>query len=142
MSDEFFFGLYRGVCTATEAPPSTRIKVKVPQLMGTAALEDWALACVPPGWKYGVVKPHAKIHDHVFTDNDTGDNAGGSTTKTLIHHADGESDGQLSNNKLPAGTNPGGHVQHQLAPKVGEGVWVMFEGGDVNHPVWLGVFGA
>ena len=24
-------------------------------------------------------------------------------------------------------------------PKVGSGVWVMFEGGDPAHPVWIGV---
>lgn len=34
------------------------------------------------------------------------------------------------------------HVQHQLTPKVGEGCWVMFEGGDIDHPVWMGVFNA
>ena len=122
-------GLYRGVCTQVEAAPSTRIKVKVPQLLGDRPLEEWALACVPPGWKNGVVKPHA---NHVFTDNDTGDNAGGSATETLVH----------TNNVLPAGSSPGGHVQHQLTPKVGEGCWVMFEGGDVDRPVWMGVFGA
>lgn len=121
-----FPGLYRGVCTAVSG---TRIKVKVPQLLGGAALEEWATACVPPGWKYGLVRPHA---NHVFTDNDTGDNASGSSSKTLTH----------TNNDLATGSDPGGHVQHQMAPKVGEGCWVMFEGGDVNHPVWMGVFGA
>lgn len=27
-------------------------------------------------------------------------------------------------------------------PKVGQGVWVVFEGGDPNFPVWTGTFGA
>ena len=26
-------------------------------------------------------------------------------------------------------------------PEIGQGVWAMFEGGDPNFPVWLGVFG-
>lgn len=26
-------------------------------------------------------------------------------------------------------------------PKVGQGVWVMFENGDPSFPVWIGVFG-
>jgi hypothetical protein len=27
------------------------------------------------------------------------------------------------------------------APKIGQGVWVMFEGGDPAYPVWMGSFG-
>lgn len=30
---------------------------------------------------------------------------------------------------------------HQALPAVGQGVWVMFEGGDVAFPIWLGTFG-
>lgn len=26
-------------------------------------------------------------------------------------------------------------------PEVGQGVWVMFEGGDISYPVWVGTFG-
>lgn len=36
------------------------------------------------------------------------------------------------------------HVKDQVKvriPKVGQGVWVMFEAGDPNYPVWLGTFG-
>lgn len=29
----------------------------------------------------------------------------------------------------------------RVAPSVGEGVWVMFEGGDINYPVFIGYFG-
>lgn len=29
----------------------------------------------------------------------------------------------------------------QKPPAVGQGVWVMFEGGDVAFPLWVGVFG-
>lgn len=31
-------------------------------------------------------------------------------------------------------------IQEKL-PEVGQGIWVMFEGGDLDFPVWLGVFG-
>lgn len=31
-------------------------------------------------------------------------------------------------------------VQNKL-PEVGQGVWVMFEGGNIDFPIWLGVFG-
>jgi hypothetical protein len=27
-------------------------------------------------------------------------------------------------------------------PSVGQGVWVMFEGGDPSYPIWTGTFGA
>jgi uncharacterized protein involved in type VI secretion and phage assembly len=30
-------------------------------------------------------------------------------------------------------------VGHPAVPKVGSGVWVMFEGGDPSRPVWMGV---
>ena len=32
---------------------------------------------------------------------------------------------------------PGPHV---MAPKPGAGVWVMYENGSVDYPIWLGVF--
>jgi len=28
-----------------------------------------------------------------------------------------------------------------VLPEIGQGVWVMFEGGDPSYPVWLGTFG-
>lgn len=31
------------------------------------------------------------------------------------------------------------HTPHRLVPKIGQKVWVMFEGGDPNFPVWMGV---
>jgi hypothetical protein len=36
-------------------------------------------------------------------------------------------------------TNPAG-VRTSL-PEIGQGVWVMFEGGDPSFPMWMGVFG-
>ena len=30
---------------------------------------------------------------------------------------------------------------HQSTPAVGQGVWVMFEGGDPSFPLWAGTFG-
>lgn len=32
-------------------------------------------------------------------------------------------------------------TRQEAVPTVGEGVWVMFEGGDVNYPVYVGFFG-
>lgn len=33
-------------------------------------------------------------------------------------------------------------VGSRAVPKVGAGIWVMFEGGDPDHPVWMGVLRA
>lgn len=35
---------------------------------------------------------------------------------------------------------PGGTADEHSSAKAGTGVWVMFEGGDVNCPVWMGLF--
>lgn len=32
------------------------------------------------------------------------------------------------------------HTAHRLIPALNQGVWVMFEGGDPNFPLWVGVF--
>jgi hypothetical protein len=32
------------------------------------------------------------------------------------------------------------HSPHRLVPRIDQGVWVMFEGGDANFPVWIGVY--
>jgi hypothetical protein len=105
-----WFGIYRGVCTNNSDPAGLlRIKLSIPQVLG-AAESTWAWPCVPPGWSVGL------LQDHSFTDNDTGDNAGGSSTETLVH------------------------ALEKTTPAVGDSVWVMFEAGDVNVPVWMGVW--
>ena len=74
--DKRFYGVYRGVCLATDDPDNLgRLKLKVPQVSGDAST-NWCPSCVDPSFK---VEP-------------------------------------------------------------GDGVWVMFEGGDPNFPVWLGTF--
>lgn len=103
-------GVYRGICTNSNDPESRlRIRAKVPQLLGEHETA-WAWPCVPPGW------PTHLQTDHVFTDNDTGDNAGGSATETLVH------------------------ALRQQTPSPGQGVWIMFEAGDTQKPLWLGVW--
>jgi hypothetical protein len=53
--------------------------------------------------------------------------------------------------KLRLQTNPNGVTDwvscmepasvHTAAPAIGQGVWVMYEGGDPSFPVWFGEFG-
>lgn len=80
LSDKRFYGVYRGIVQETNDPLNLkRIKMQVPQILGTAVT----------GWAWGV-QP--------------------SIASALV------------------------------VPEPGTGVWVMFEGGDPNFPLWLGVF--
>lgn len=121
-----YFGLYRGVCVNDKDPEkANRVTLKVPQLFGEQ-VTDWAWPCVPPGWKNGVVKPHA-THEN--------EGAHAQFSGSGVH-----SHSPHTNNVLPTGADPGGHVLHQGAPKPGEGVWVMFEAGNPEYPVWMGAW--
>jgi len=39
----------------------------------------------------------------------------------------------------PDGTTTPEHTFHRAVPVVGQQIWVMFEGGDPEYPVWIGV---
>lgn len=41
---------------------------------------------------------------------------------------------------LPCWPTPA-RIRELVAPDTGEGAWVMFEGADINYPVYLGFFG-
>lgn len=102
-------GIYRAICSHNVDPEGLlRIRVKVAAVYGEGNESDWAWPCFPPGWTTGL------LSNHVFTDNDTGTGAGGSATETLTH------------------------ALKKLVPAVLEPVWVMFEAGDMRHPVWMG----
>lgn len=117
-----FPGIYRGkVKDINDPKKQNRLLIIVPSVGGSKDPLDWAMPCLPFGMSEGLVKPHA---NHVFTDD-----ADSSSTETLVH----------TNNVLPSGGKPGGHVLIRT-PKVGDPVWVMFEAGDARRPVWLGTW--
>jgi hypothetical protein len=79
-TDKRFYGVYRGIVVDTNDPENAnRLKVKVPQILGTAVT----------GWAWGV---HPTVTAALFI------------------------------------------------PEPDTGVWIMFEGGDPNFPLWLGAF--
>lgn len=47
----------------------------------------------------------------------------------------------LGNKTTAAWAEPCRPVGDTSIPNIGDGVWIMFEQGDVEHPVWLGVWG-
>lgn len=108
-------GLYRAVCVSNVDPTGkNRIRIKVPVLFGD---EDagWALPCVPPGWP-GLVKDHDAITG--------GEHSQYSGSGTHTHGTDEISAHELTKTK----------------PAPGSPVWVMFEGGDPEYPVWMGTW--
>ena len=75
-----------------------------------------------------------------------------SATQTLTHAAHSGNSGELTHahsteadevekwNDNQESDSAAEHTPHRLIPALEQGVWVMFEGGDPNFPVWIGVF--
>jgi hypothetical protein len=120
--DKKFYGIYRGICLDVKDPISkSRIRVKVPQILGEQ-VTDWAWPCLPAS----AYQTHL---NHVVTIGSGGTPSHShSATVTRASASD------------PRDTGSSQHTGHYKTPKLNDGVWVMFEGGDPNFPVWMGVF--
>jgi hypothetical protein len=158
-----FYGLYRGICVDNADPlEKNRIKVKIPQVLGQE-ISDWAWPCLP-------VTSNAEHPDHlphlasevaalltthtshsVSVSGTTGAASAGtshthsfSATQTLSHAAHAGNSLELTHEHEQLDdileTNDTEHTLHRKVPNLEQGVWVMFEGGDPNFPVWMGVF--
>ena len=109
-------GIYKGIVTNNTDPEGlNRLKAIVPQVLGNATTEtDWALPVVMPGWSSmsALVKPHRVLSYYT---------GGGVAT--------------LASPDLDMN-----HVLDFPSPNPGHGVWIAFEGGDIEYPMWLGVW--
>jgi len=156
MSDKHY-GVYRGICKQNEDPDGyKRIKLLVPQVLGNA-LSEWAWPCLP-------VTSNSNHPDHqehtaaqiaillTTTATTAADPQGGSVTipaltvvakagaATLKHPKKTAADtDELWNDEQETNTTAE-HAPHRLVPRLDQGVWVMFEGGDANFPIWIGVY--
>ena len=156
MSDKHY-GVYRGICKQNEDPDGyKRIKLLVPQVLGNA-LSEWAWPCLP-------VTSNSNHPDHqehtaaqiaillTTTATTAADPQGGSITipaltvvakagaATLKHLKKTAADtDELWNDEQETNTTAE-HTPHRLVPRLDQGVWVMFEGGDANFPIWIGVY--
>jgi hypothetical protein len=113
-----FFGLYRGVVVDIDDPlGKERIRVKVPQVLGTE-ISGWAEACVP----LNALTTHTKhaAHSAIITTSGGGSPSHSHSVSVNLTHDN--------------------HSAHTTVPAVDEGVWIMFEAGDPDFPVWMGVF--
>lgn len=158
MSSNQFFGLYRAVCVANDDPDDkNRIKVKVPQVLGDS-VSDWAWPCLPvtSNADHPDHLPHlaaevaALLTTHATHSTTITSGSGGSPAHThsvaisLSHAAHAGNGGELTHDHTdstdPLEVNGTEHTPHRKVPDLKQGVWVMFEGGDPNFPIWMGVF--
>lgn len=141
-----------------------RIRVQVPQVLGQE-LSDWAWPCLPitSNADHPDHLPHlaaevaALLNTHTSHAVSVSGTTGGTTvstfgshthtfsaTQTLNHNAHSGNSGELTHghedSSDPLEINGTEHTPHRKVPNLEQGVWVMFEGGDPNFPVWIGVF--
>jgi hypothetical protein len=154
--DNHFYGIYRGVCVDNADPDKLyRIRLKVPQVLHTN-ITNWAYPCLPvtDNANHPDHKPHLAAEvaallttTPVSISGSGSGTLGGSVAVTstvpaltvvalnsnYLNHAHIDSTDPLEVN----GTE---HTPHRKLPTLNQGVWVMFEGGDPNFPVWMGVY--
>lgn len=105
------YGIYRGIVSANADPLGKhRVRVTVPQIFGKAQT-NWAEACFP-------ITSTTNHTNHVATlgSGSAGDPAHTHSVSVNLSHS-----------------------THATKPNIGDHVWVMFEGGDPDFPVWMGV---
>lgn len=132
-----FYGLYRGICLNADDPEgSSRITLQVPQVLGTQAT-DWAWPVRSPITEHD----HPDHKPHLAAEVAAMLNASSAGDPAHTHDITAAG-GELDHEHDPAPGVPATpeHSPHVRVPKAGDGVWVMFEAGDPDLPVWLGIF--
>jgi hypothetical protein len=167
MSDNTYYGIYRGVCQDNQDPDNlNKIRFTCSQVLHTN-WSNWAFPVNPVTGNANHLDhiPHlasevaALLNTHAThtINGTTGSALGGAYahthtfSTTASHAAHTGNSGQLVHPHIVStdsldkdGSENGGtadeHTHHREVPNIGQGVWVMFEGGDVNFPLWVGVF--
>lgn len=133
----------------------SRVKLLVPQVLGTA-VTDWAWPCLPVVVNESPLNHEAHTAAQVaallttqsvsITDSH-GDSATvpqltvlAKTGAGTLKHPHVSSLDPLTKDGSENGFTAAEHVYPRTIPNINQGVWVMFEGGDANFPVWIGVF--
>lgn len=116
MDSNNYPGLYRGLVFANNDPEKRgRIRVKIPALLADQ-VTGWVMPCVDFG--------------HPFTESNHAlldlDDAYPTAVTTFRGHT------------IAAETHH--HQTRFVVPPVNKPVWIMFEGGNINHPVWMGTW--
>ena len=147
-----------------------RIRAKIPQILGDAISDwAWPCLPVTSNADHPDHLPHLAAEvaalltthtTHASHSVSVSGTTGGATvstfgshthsfsaTQTLAHDAheahegnDGELTHGHEDSEDPLEVNGTEHTPHRKVPDLEQGVWIMFEGGDPNFPVWIGVF--
>lgn len=161
MGSSDFFGIYRGVCVDNDDPEGlNRIRLKVPQILHTN-VTNWAYPCLPvtSNAQHPDHLPHlasqvaALLNTHathtISGTTGTGPSYPSGThthtfSTTASHDAHAGNSGQLTHahedSTDPLEANGTEHTPHREVPNINQGVWVMFEGGNPNFPIWMGIY--
>lgn len=114
-----FYGIYSAKVVDNADPLNkAQLRVVIPQITGTE-VSPWASACAP------VTHLASQIANVLTTSTST---TGAASAGTAHTHS------------IPALTvTPKSGQTLPIVPAIGSNVWVMFEAGDLSHPVWIGI---
>lgn len=152
MNDQQFYGIYPAICKEIADPQTRyRIKVKCQQVWGDK-LSNWVEPCLPV--TSNDHHPDHKVHtspqvvalilDHSGSTSSAGDPSH-THTVTFKHNPNSQylehphitHPETVYDQKKPDTHKE--HTLHRRVPKLDQVVWLMFQGGDPNFPVWIGV---
>ena len=151
--DNAYYGIYRGVCKNVKDPQKrNRIEVTVPQILGPEK-RVWADPCLPVSSNtdhpdhlaHTAAQVAALLTSHSISGTTEPGGSPSHTHSFSATAAHSGNSGKLTHSHGPV-TDPidklssAEHTPHHKIPKINQGVWVMFEGGDINFPVWMGVY--
>jgi hypothetical protein len=165
MESNKYYGIYRGTCYDNNDPENkNRITLTCPQVLASG-ISNWAYPVNPVTGNANHLDhlPHLAAdvaallnthsthtisgttgtggspnHTHSFST--TASHSAHSGNSNKLTHAHVTSTDALDNDGSELGKTPAEHTYHREVPDLGQGVWVMFEGGDSNFPLWVGVF--
>lgn len=149
MESNRYYGLYRGICWDNQDPDNlNKIIVKVPQILHDNTV--WANPCLPVATNANHPDHVAHLASDVAALLTTSPSTTGSSGPSSHSHSipaltivAKSGDGTLTHPHVtsddPLDTYDTEHTLHRKVPNINQVVWVMFEGGDPNFPVWIGV---
>jgi len=126
------YGKYRGIVAVGVDPKRWgRVKVKVPAIFGFRVLKHWAYPVLPPQF-VAFDLPDGTLDHELIKNDQYGIQEGGTHPQPGSEHA---SAGRIWRKRLPyiVSVDP---TTWEIP--VGSGVWVEFEGGDADKPLWCG----